>query len=1174
MPQSSGIVCSYSKIENRRQEGVLEVAIEVLSAQSASRVLPVFAEHLKKPMDDIFAPDIVVVPGIGIANWIQEQLSLQFGPTGIVANVKFWLPNEFNAAVSSASVDAIEIPEFSDLTWAIFEHLSRNGAEGVEPAPGFVLAKRKLSFATRVAELFDKYSVHRPEMIVDWNAGRDTDGSTALPEHYLWQPKLWREINKIIGSDLSQSSSSDFLLRDEWQRSRITLFGFESFSRSKVKLLKLVSSQRDIKIFQLSPIANIHSVFQFEGVVVGDRRRGTDITTGVKNPLLRSWSRSALECAALLSTVADSAENISSEYPETVLGALQASIATDANPQMEENSDDLLNQSDGTVQIHLCHGPTRQVEVMRDALLHILKSDSSLRPRDILVLCTDIEKYSSLIEPVMSAELGSNGQKLSVSIIDKSASTSTPAATAVDTILGLAAGRCSLAEVLEAMSLEPVRTKFGFDDDELATISTWANHLNIKWGIDPFHRSAWKYDEKFEDGTWQLAIDRLSAGIVFQSETIEEHFPGVAAYDDVSGSNIETIGKLFVFYEALRQVQEAARMPLVSREWSSLLSKVVDNFLFIPRDEKEHLQDLNRVISQLEMGSELSPTAQFPLAEFRQYVASSLSTVRGSALKWADVIRVASPNRVRGVSARVIAILGFDVDAFRGRNSGGDDILLADPLIGERDIRADARLGLLTSIHSASDYLVITCSGHDINKNTEIPLAVPIEELKDAIALAISTIPIERRGKKPVILSHSRQIADRSNVGLRPDSSDKNVQSLVGDGIAWTFDNTAPDAVEQIANFVSSREGKENGFWRSVLPPPTEDEVQTEIGLSDLFDAVRRPIDIFVNKRLGLILPGEENGTESDFPLWPDALSYSQIGRELLDALQIGDSVDQWKRRKHLSGGLPLGHLANDLWSKVESEVNAIHSAVAEVLSRAASHISISSALRDVELESINAGLLRVIDTVSVRENTVLSMHFSTWNQRLRVLPWLQIAALTLQQPNEVWQAVVVSKAPKDKSKSKKIVDKPLFALEEFVLNGDDAKERADSARQVLDFANALRTRARRIPIPLFERASWLVDKSPSQQQSELDYELERPSQKLVYFGWDLDDFKNEMLIDEVDNDLPLSTSRYEAYATWLSNVWTKTVRVSKEAEPKKVKISAAKKKPKLSVEGNDEDVD
>ncbi len=1151
------------------------MAIEVISAQSASRFLPVFAEHLKEPMVDIFAPDIVVVPGIGIANWIQEQLSLQFGQTGIVANVKFWLPNQFKAAVESSSVETIEIPKISDLTWAIFEHLSRNGAEGVEPAPGFVLAKRKLSFANRVAELFDRYSVHRPEMILDWNAGRDTDGSTALPEHHLWQPKLWREIKRVIGSDHPRSSaSSDLLLQDEWQRSRLTLFGFESFSRSKVKLLKLIGSQREIKIFHLSPIADIHSVLQFNGVTVGDRRRGCDFTTQVKNPLLRSWSRSALECAALLSTIADTAENIYSEHPKTVLGALQASIASDANPHTEESSGDLLSQSDGTIQIHLCHGPTRQVEVMRDALLHILNSDSSLRPRDILVLCTDIEKYSSLIEPVMSAELGSNSQKLSVSIIDRSASTSTPTATAVDTILGLAAGRCSLAEVLEAMSLEPVRTKFGFDDDELATISSWSNQLSIKWGIDPSHRSAWKYDEKFEDGTWQLAIDRLAAGIVFQSETIEEHFPGVAAYDDVSGSNIETIGKLFVFYEALQLLQEAAIMPLVSREWSSLLSQVVENFLFIPHGEKEHLHDLYRVISELEMASELSPTAQFPLAEFRQYVASSLSTVRGSALKWADVIRVASPNRVRGVSARVIAILGFDVDAFRGRNSGGDDILLADPLIGERDIRADTRLGLLTSIHSASDYLVITCNGHDINKNTEIPLAVPIEELKDAIALAISTIPIEQRSNKPVIVSHSRQIADRSNVGLRSDSLDKNIQSLVGEGVAWTFDKTAPDAVEQIANFVRSRDEKGNDFWHSVLPPPTEDEVQTEISLPDLFDAVRRPIDTFVNKRLGLILPGEENGAESDFPLWPDALSYSQIGRELLDALQIGDSVDGWKKRKHLSGGLPLGYLANDLWIKIESEVNAIYSAVAKVLSRTASHVSISCAIRDVELESINGGLLRVIDSVSVRENTILSMQFSTWNRRLRVLPWLQIAALTLQQPDEVWQAVVVSKAPKDKSKSKETVDKPLFALEEFVLKGADAKERIDSARQVLDFANAMRSRARRIPIPLFERVSWVVDKSPSQQQSELEYELERPSQRLVYFGWDLDDFKNEKLIDEVDKDLPLAASRYEAYATWLSNVWSKTVHVSREAEPKKVKISAAKKKTKSSVERDDEDVD
>jgi len=225
-------------------------------------------------------------------------------------------------------------------------------------------------------------------------------------------------------------------------------------------------------------------------------------------------------------------------------------------------------------------------------------------------------------------------------------------------------------------------------------------------------------------------------------------------------------------------------------------------------------------------------------------------------------------------------------------------------------------------------------------------------------------------------------------------------------------------------------------------------------------------------------------------------------------------------------------------------------------------------------MASIDAGLLRIIDTLSVHGNTVLSMQFSTWNRRLRLLPWLQIAALTVQQPDEVWQAVVISKPPKDKSKAKKIVEKPLFALEEFVLIGSSAEERVDSARKVLDFANAIRTRARRIPLPLFERSSWILDKSKSDQQVELGYELERPSQKLVYSGWALDDFKNEKLIDEVDKHLPISSSRYEAYAMWLSNVWSGTIRVTKEAEPKKVKASGAKKEKSIADRENDEDVD
>jgi exonuclease V gamma subunit len=267
-------------------------------------------------------------------------------------------------------------------------------------------------------------------------------------------------------------------------------------------------------------------------------------------------------------------------------------------------------------------------------------------------------------------------------------------------------------------------------------------------------------------------------------------------------------------------------------------------------------------------------------------VAENMPSIRGGALKWADVVRVASPNRLRGVSARVVAVLGFDDDAFRGRNSSGDDILASDPRVGERDLRADERLGLLTTIHSSREHLVITCNGHDVNKNTVIPLTVLMEELKDAIALAISTIPTASRSNKPVIINHSRQLADRANVALNPDASEKNVQSLIGEGNAWTFDHAAVGVVAQIANLAitGGQDGSEFGY--PVLPPPIEKEIRTEVELKDFHEAIRRPVDVYINQRLGIVLPGDDEASEDEIPLWKKSIQIEESITRLRNKLK------------------------------------------------------------------------------------------------------------------------------------------------------------------------------------------------------------------------------------------------------------------------------------------------
>ncbi len=55
------------------------------------------------------------------------------------------------------------------------------------------------------------------------------------------------------------------------------------------------------------------------------------------------------------------------------------------------------------IEVHACHGRVRQVEVMRDAILHALAADDTLEPRDVIVMCPDIETFAPLISATFGA---------------------------------------------------------------------------------------------------------------------------------------------------------------------------------------------------------------------------------------------------------------------------------------------------------------------------------------------------------------------------------------------------------------------------------------------------------------------------------------------------------------------------------------------------------------------------------------------------------------------------------------------------------------------------------------------------------------------------------------------------------------------------------------------------
>ena len=138
--------------------------------------------------------------------------------------------------------------------------------------------------------------------------------------------------------------------------------------------------------------------------------------------------------------------------------------------------------------MHSCHGPARQIDVLREVLLGLLADDPTLEPRDIVVMCPDIETYAPLIVADFGlGELAGDthpAHRLRVKLADRSLTQTNPLLGVAAELLAIAGSRVTASQVLNLAQAAPVRARFGFTDDDLDTITDWVRQANIRWGFD------------------------------------------------------------------------------------------------------------------------------------------------------------------------------------------------------------------------------------------------------------------------------------------------------------------------------------------------------------------------------------------------------------------------------------------------------------------------------------------------------------------------------------------------------------------------------------------------------------------------------------------------------------------------------------------------------------------
>ncbi len=944
---------------------------------------------LAEPLDDPFATEVVAVHTRGMERWLAQRLSDRLG---VCANVAFPFPRTLvgEAAAAATGVDPADDPWLPErLVWPLLEVV-----DGALHEPWLALLaehvrpERRFAAVAHLADLFDRYAVHRPEMVRAWAQGADADpAGRPLPADAAWQAELWRRVRERVAvpSPSERLEGACERLRAEPALAdlppRLSLFGLTRLPAAQLAILRALGAARDVHLLLLHPSPALWEAIAGRPPVM--RRAGDPTAALPANRLLASWGQDARELQLVLGGAGTDRHHAVAPPPDTLLGRLQADVRADRRPPGpplpgEPDSRPALAPDDRSVQVHACHGRTRQVEVARDAILHLLQEDPTLEPRDVIVMCPDVEAFAPLIQAAVGT---SEEGDLRIRLADRSVRQTNPVLGVVAQLLELADARLTASQVLGLADREPVRRRFRFDDDDLSRLHDWVTEAGIRWGLDAAHREPFRL-EALPDGTWSAGVDRLLVGVTM-AEQGARLFRGVLPLDDVESRAIDLAGRAAELVDRLGAAVDAFREPQPVAAWAGAIAEAADALTATRERDAWQRAELQRVLDDVlrEAAGHETPLA---LPEVRALLADRLAGRPTRANFRTGHLTVCTLVPMRSVPHRVVCLLGLDDGAFpRRAPRDGDDLVPLDPHVGDRDPRSEDRQMLLDALLAATDRLIVTYTGNDERTNARRPPAVPVGELLDAVDATVRAD--DGPASERVEVRHPLQPFDPRNFDARR---------------PWGFDPVTLAGARALAG----PRQPPRPFLAGPLPPTSP----AVVGLDDLVAFVQRPVRAFLRQRLDVRL-GELDGEVDDaLPVELGGLERWDAGRRMLEACLAGAGIDAAVEAELARGRLPPGRLA-------VPALEGIRPIVERIAARAGSEIDLAAAPASVDVRALLPDGRTLRGTVpEVRGNVLTAVTYARVSDRHRIALWVRLLALTASRPGEPVEAVMVGRGAED----------------------------------------------------------------------------------------------------------------------------------------------------------------
>jgi exodeoxyribonuclease V gamma subunit len=887
----------------------------------------------------VFEQEVIVVQNSGMQHWLNLAIAQE---RGISMNCRYALPSQYLWKLIRTIAGEEKVLEQSPysrevLTWRIYALLA---TEQVVSDEVFISATqywqghsssalKRYQLAVQLADLYEQYLIFRPHWLDAWQQGDlhhlKADFDKLLPAQINWQSKLWQLLisqepynpiallNNAIKNLDQKIQQNPYLLPK-----RLSFFAINTMPPMWLNFINALSEYIEVDFFHLNPCyaywGDIISAKQAHKKLAEWSTGADDEHLFVGNPLLANFGQQGREFLALLQDY--STVNVDL-FVEPNLSGFNEPSAQKKLTILHQVQNDILHLEDATardtttliddsITITSCHSPLREVQALHDYLLHQFNdaqyTEQPLTPKDILVMCPQIEQYAPYVNAVFSRgwqNIPDELPPLPCSIADRSAKDSDPLIATFTELLALPESRFQVTHLLAFIRQKAIANKFLMADEDIDKISVWLKQASVHWGLDLAHKQKILGDKVNDSFTWQQGLSRLLRGFAFAD--VDTIYQGQLLLADVEGDDAILLGQLMLFIEQLQQFSQQLSQTRTPTQWQQFLlaqlellfsrhstlsseNSAIDNALTMIEDA---------ICRFVEFCQHAHLAEKIELAIVTDYLNNHFSQGDTSRQFMVGQVTFCSMLPMRSIPFKVIAVLGLNDGEFpRQRQPLAFDLIAQSKAkFGDRSRRGDDRYLFLEAIISARQSLYLSYQGRNIKNNNEKQPSLVLKELMDYLANGYGWQFDDNQNEHNI-----HQIAMQPFSEANYQLSKRSTIKPSFDANWLKFSQSLPEPQPQCL------------IIGSGLPVPQSAKQRIELTTKALIQFYQHPSKTFAQHALNLYLTDDSKPVEDIEPFAADFLA-SYLLREDLLATNIQrneyTNVEQVLQTAKLSGKFP-----------------------------------------------------------------------------------------------------------------------------------------------------------------------------------------------------------------------------------------------------------------------------